>query len=289
MSNAFRLARKYGTELERREQIRGGTPPREEDELGSGKPVASAEHAEQHGPLDQFTIQRYVEIDLGGFDASFTNSSLMMVAAVIVIFLLTTLGMGRGRMVPGRLQSVVELLYEMVAGMLGDIVGGRAAKKFFPFVFSLFTFLLLGNLLGLIPYSFTFTSHIIVTITLALVVFVGVTILAIIIHKHKFLTFFLPPGVPMWMAPLLVPIEIVSYIARPISLAVRLFANMMAGHSILHVFGGFVFALGFFGFLPFAFIIALYGLELLVAVLQAYVFAILTCLYIRDALFLHHE
>ncbi|HIM45702.1 MAG TPA: F0F1 ATP synthase subunit A [Alphaproteobacteria bacterium] len=251
--------------------------------------MASAEHAEQHGPLDQFTIQRYVEIDLGGFDASFTNSSLMMVAAVIVIFLLTTLGMGRGRMVPGRLQSVVELLYEMVAGMLGDIVGGRAAKKFFPFVFSLFTFLLLGNLLGLIPYSFTFTSHIIVTITLALVVFVGVTILAIIIHKHKFLTFFLPPGVPMWMAPLLVPIEIVSYIARPISLAVRLFANMMAGHSILHVFGGFVFALGFFGFLPFAFIIALYGLELLVAVLQAYVFAILTCLYIRDALFLHHE
>ena len=148
--------------------------------------MASAEHAEQHGPLDQFTIQRYVEIDLGGFDASFTNSSLMMVAAVIVIFLLTTLGMGRGRMVPGRLQSVVELLYEMVAGMLGDIVGGRAAKKFFPFVFSLFTFLLLGNLLGLIPYSFTFTSHIIVTITFALVVFVGVTILAIVIHKHKF-------------------------------------------------------------------------------------------------------
>ena len=201
--------------------------------------MASAEYSEHHGPLDQFSIQRYVDIDLGGFDASFTNSSLLMVVAVIVIFLLTTLGMGRGRLVPGRLQSVVEMLYEMVASMLGDIVGGRAAKRFFPFVFSLFTFLLLGNLLGLIPYSFTFTSHIIVTITFALVVFVGVTILAIIIHKHKFLTFFLPPGVPMWMAPLLVPIEIVSYIARPISLAVRLFANMMAGHSILHVFGGF--------------------------------------------------
>jgi F-type H+-transporting ATPase subunit a len=255
-------------------------------ETASDSAAGAAEH---HGPLDQFTIQRWVEIDLGGFDASFTNSAFMMVIAVVVVFLLMTLGMGGRRMVPGRLQSVVELLYELVAKMLGDIVGGRAAKRFFPFVFSLFTFLLFGNLLGLIPYSFTFTSHIIVTITFALVVFVGVTILAIIIHKHKFLTFFLPPGVPMWMAPLLVPIEVVSYVARPISLAVRLFANMMAGHSILHVFGGFVFALSFFGFLPFAFIIALYGLEILVAVLQAYVFAILTCLYIRDAIFLHHE
>ena len=149
-------------------------------------------------------------------------------------------------------------------------------------------FLLLGNVLGLIPYSFTFTSHIIVTLAFALVVFVGVTILAIVIHKHRFLTFFLPPGVPLWMAPLLVPIEVVSYMARPISLSVRLFANMMAGHSILHVFGAFVFVLSFAGVLPFAFIVALYGLELLVAVLQAYVFTILTCLYIRDAIELHH-
>jgi F-type H+-transporting ATPase subunit a len=153
--------------------------------------AGAAEHAEEHhGPLDQFSIQRWVDIDLGGFDASFTNSSFMMVIAVAVIFVLTTVGMGQRRMVPGRLQSVVELLYELVAKMLGDIVGGRAAKRFFPFVFSLFSFLLLGNLLGLIPYSFTFTSHIIVTITFALVVFVGVTILAIIIHKQKFLTFF---------------------------------------------------------------------------------------------------
>lgn len=251
--------------------------------------MAEAEHAtEHHGPLDQFTIERWVDIDLGGFDASFTNSAVMMVAAVAIITLLTTAGMGRGRLVPGRLQSVVEMVYEMVARMLGDVVGGKGAEKFFPFVFSLFTFLLFGNLLGLIPYSFTFTSHIIVTLIFALVVFIGVTLLAIVIHKHKFLGFFLPPGVPMWMAPLLVPIEIVSYIARPISLSVRLFANMMAGHAILHVFGGFVFVLGFFGFLPFGFIVALYGLELLVAVLQAYVFAILTCLYIRDAIYLHH-
>ena len=241
-----------------------------------------------HGPLDQFAINRYVEIDLGGFDASFTNSALMMCVAVVIVTLLTTVGMGRGRMVPGRVQSIVEMSYEMIARMLGDIVGGRGAQKFFPFVFSLFMFLLLGNLLGLIPYAFTFTSHIIVTLAFALVVFVGVTILAIVIHKHRFLTFFLPPGVPMWMAPLLVPIEVVSYMARPISLSVRLFANMMAGHSILYVFGAFVFVLSFAGVLPFAFIVALYGLELLVAVLQAYVFTILTCLYIRDAIELHH-
>ena len=245
--------------------------------------------AEKHeGPLDQFAIERFVEIDLGGFDASFTNSSTMMVVTVAVVTLVMTLGLGRGRLVPGRVQSIVELSYELVAKMLGDIVGGRGAKRFFPFVFSLFMFLLFGNLLGLIPYAFTFTSHIIVTIALAGFIFAGTTLLAIIIHKHKFLTFFLPPGVPMWMAPLLVPIEIISYLARPISLSVRLFANMMAGHAILHVFGGFVFTLGFFGFLPFAFIVALYGLELLVAMLQAYVFAILTCLYIRDAIYLHH-
>ncbi len=243
---------------------------------------------EHHGPLDQFAINRWVEIDLGGFDASFSNSAMMMVVTVAIITLLTTVGMGRGRLVPGRLQSVVEMTYELVARMLGDVVGGKGAEKFFPFVFSLFTFLLLGNLLGLVPYSFTFTSHIIVTLIFALVVFFGVTILAIAIHKQKFLGFFLPPGVPLWMAPLLVPIEIVSYVARPISLSVRLFANMMAGHAILHVFGGFVFILGYFGFLPFAFIVALYGLEILVAVLQAYVFAILTCLYIRDAIYLHH-
>ena len=244
--------------------------------------------AVHHGPLDQFSIHRFVDIDLGGFDASFTNSSAMMVASVVVISALMIVGLGRGRAVPGRMQSLVEAAYEFVARMLGDTVGGKGAERAFPVVFSLFMFLLFGNVLGLIPYTFTFTSHIVVTFLFAGAVFIGVTILAIIIHKHKFLTFFLPPGVPLWMAPVLVPIEIVSYLARPISLAVRLFANMLAGHAILHVFGGFVAALAFFGFLPFAFIVALYGLELLVACLQAYVFAILTCLYIRDAIHLHH-
>lgn len=242
---------------------------------------------EHHGPLDQFAIERWIEIDLGGFDASFTNSSFMMCIVVVLVTLLMTLGMGRKRLVPSRMQSIAEMSYELIARMLGDVVGGKGAEKFFPFVFSLFMFILLGNLVGLIPFAFTFTSHIIVTIALALVVFVGTTILGFAIHKHRYLTIFMPEGVPLALMPLLVPIEIVSYIARPISLSVRLFANMMAGHTMLHVFGGFVFALGFFGFLPFAFIIALYGLEILVAALQAYVFAILTCLYIRDAVHMH--
>jgi F-type H+-transporting ATPase subunit a len=250
--------------------------------------VDAAHGAEaHHGPLDQFTIHRFVDIDIG-FDASFTNSSAMMIASVAVVSAMMILGLGRGRLVPGRLQALVEASYEFVARMLGDTVGGKGAERAFPLVFSLFMFLLFGNVLGLIPYAFTFTSHIVVTFVLAAVVFVGVTLLAIIIHKHKFLGFFLPPGVPLWMAPILVPIEIVSYLARPISLAVRLFANMLAGHAILHVFGTFIAALAFFGFLPFAFVVALYGLELLVACLQAYVFAILTCLYIRDAIYLHH-
>ncbi|MGD9538484.1 MAG: F0F1 ATP synthase subunit A [Alphaproteobacteria bacterium] len=245
-----------------------------------------AEAHEEHGLLDQFEIKRFFDIDLG-FDASFSNSSAMMVAAVVLISLFMIVGLGRGRLIPGRLQGAVESTYEMVARMLGDTVGGKGAEKAFPLVFSLFMFLLFGNLLGLIPYAFTFTSHIVVTFLLAIVIFIGVTILGIIIHKHHFFSYFAPAGVPIYLMPVLVPIEIVSYIARPISLSVRLFANMMAGHTILHVFGTFIAALAFFGFLPFGFMVALYGLEILVACLQAYVFAILTCLYIRDAIHLH--
>ena len=241
-----------------------------------------------HSPLAQFEIKRWVPIKIGELDISFTNSSTFMVLTVVVVSAFLILGMRRNAMIPGRWQSMVELLYIFIANLLRDTVG-KEGRPYFPFIFTVFMFILVGNLFGMVPYSFTFTSHIIVTFTMAMVVFLGVTVIALIKHKIHFFTFFMPPGVPLIMAPLLVPIEVVSYIARPISLAVRLFANMMAGHSILHVFGGFVFALSFFGFLPFAFIIALYGLEILVAVLQAYVFAILTCLYIRDAIFLHHE
>ena len=171
--------------------------------------------------------------------------------------------------------------------MLRENVGSEG-RRYFPFVFSLFMFILFSNMLGLIPYSFTSTSHIIVTFGMAIVVFIGVTLIGIIRHKAKFLSLFVPSGVPAVLLVLLVPIELISYLTRPVSLALRLFANMMAGHTLLKVFGGFVVALGVFGVFPLFAIVALYGLELIVAFLQAYVFTVLTCLYLNDAIHLHH-
>ena len=164
---------------------------------------------------------------------------------------------------------------------------GAEGRQYFPFIFTLFMFILFSNMIGLIPYSFTVTSHIIVTFALAAVVFLGVTLIAVIKHRLGFFSFFMPPGVPLYMAPLLVPIEIISYLARPVTLSLRLFANMMAGHTMLKVFAGFIVVLGIAGFAPIAVIVLLYGLEVIVAVLQAYVFTILTCLYLHDALHLH--
>lgn len=241
----------------------------------------------EHSPLEQFEIVRLVDIPIGGVDASFTNSSLMMVLVLALATVWFSVGMGRRAMVPGRWQSVVELTYEFVADMLRENVGGEG-RRYFPFVFTLFVFILLCNLLGLLPYGFTVTSHIVVTFALAAVVFVGVTIIALFRHGFRFFTFFVPPGLPAVLAPLLVPIEVISYLARPVTLSLRLFANMMAGHTMLKVFGGFVVALGVFGFAPFVFIVAIYALELIVAVLQAYVFTVLTCLYLNDAIHLQH-
>ena len=241
----------------------------------------------EHSPLEQFEIKRLIDIQLGGVDASFTNSSLMMIFVLVVATMALSLGMSKRAMVPGRWQSTVELAYEFIANMLRENVGSEG-RQYFPFIFTLFMFILFSNLIGLVPYSFTVTSHIIVTFALAMVVFLGVTIIAVVRHGLKFFTFFVPPGLPMILAPLLVPIEVISYLARPITLSLRLFANMMAGHTMLKVFGGFVVALGLFGFAPFVFIIAIYALELIVAVLQAYVFTVLTCLYLNDAIHLHH-
>ena len=192
----------------------------------------------------------------------------------------------KNSLVPSRLQVISESVYSFIAQLLQDTVGNEG-KKYFPFVFSIFMFVLVGNMIGMIPYSFTFTSHIIVTFALAAIVFVGVTILGFIKHKMHFFSFFVIPGLPIYMLPLLIPIEIISYLSRPISLSVRLFANMLAGHTLLKVFAGFVVSLGIAGILPLAFVVALTGLEILIAFLQAYVFAILTCLYINDALHLH--
>lgn len=241
---------------------------------------------EKHGPLDQFTIKPLVSIDIGGADLSFTNSSLAMLITVLSVSLFLVVGMSRGRLVPGRWQSMAELSYEFVAGLLKETVGNEG-RRYFPWIFTLFMFILFGNLLGMIPSAFTFTSHIVVTFAMALVVFVFVTLLAIFKHGIHFFSFFVPPGAPKLMWPLLIPIEVISYLSRPVSLSVRLFANMLAGHTLLKVFAGFVVALGAAGVVPLLFIVALTGLEILIAFLQAYVFTILTCLYINDALHLH--
>ena len=239
------------------------------------------------GPLKQFEVNTLVPVKLGGVDASFTNASLFMVIAVLAITFFLTMSMRRRSLVPGRWQSLAELSYEFIAGMVRDNVGSEG-RRYFPFVFSLFMFILFANMIGLIPFSFTPTSHIIVTFAMAIFVFVGVTAVAIIRHKLHFLSFFLPPGVPVVMAPVLIPIEILSYLSRPVSLSIRLFANMMAGHTMLKVFAGFIVPLGIIGgWAPLAVDVALTGFEFLVAFLQAYVFTLLTCLYLNDAIHLH--
>ena len=242
--------------------------------------------AQTQGPLSQFEIKTLIPLQPGGVDISFTNSSLMMVLALALVTLFLTLGMRRRALVPGRWQSMAELSYQFVANLIRDTVGAEG-RRYFPLVFTLFMFILFGNLLGMVPYSFTFTSHIIVTFALALMVFIGVTILGFVKHGMRFFSFFVPPGVSVLLWPLMIPIEIISYLSRPISLSVRLFANMLAGHTLLKVFAGFVTALGVAGVLPLVFVAALTGLEFVIAFLQAYVFAILTCLYISDALHLH--
>ena len=242
--------------------------------------------SDKHSPLAQFEIKQLVPIEFGRIDASFTNASLMMVLTVIGISVFLILGMRKHAIVPGRWQSMTELSYIFIANLVKDTVGNEG-RAYFPFIFTIFMFVLFGNLLGMIPYSFTFTSHIVVTFTMALFVFVGVTLIALAKHKLHFFSFFMPPGVPLLMAPLLVPIEIISYLSRPISLSVRLFANMLAGHTLLKVFAGFVVSLGVAGVAPLLFVVALTGLEFVIAFLQAFVFAILTCLYLNDALHLH--
>ena len=237
-------------------------------------------------PLSQFEIKRWVPIEIGDVDVSLTNSAAFMLLTVVAIGVFLILGMRRPAMVPGRWQSMVELSYVFIANLVKDTVGTEG-RPYFPFIFTVFMFVLVGNLIGMVPYGFTFTSHIIVTFTMAIVVFLGVTVIALIKHKIHFFTFFMPPGVPLIMAPLLVPIEIISYLSRPMSLSVRLFANMLAGHTLLKVFAGFVVALGLFGVFPLAFVVVLTGLEIVIAFLQAFVFTILTCLYLNDALHLH--
>ena len=237
-------------------------------------------------PLHQFEIHSILPIQVGGLDLSFTNSSLWMVITIAVITLFFVLSTGGRALVPGRMQSVAELFYEIIANMVRENVGTEG-RRYFPFIFSLFLFVLFGNTLGVIPSSFTFTSHIVVTFFMAIVIFLAVTVIGFSRHGLGYLRMFFPHGAPLWTAVILVPIELISYLSRPISLSMRLFANMMAGHILLKVFAGFVLMMGVAGVVPLAALIGITALELLVAVLQAYIFTILTCVYLNDAIHMH--
>jgi len=242
--------------------------------------------AEVSAPLEQFVVKPLVSLHIGSIDISYTNAALLMTIVVAAVMLLLVGGTRRGALVPGRLQSLAELSYEFVAGMIRENVGTEGIV-FFPLIFSIFMFVLFSNFLGLIPYSFTVTGQIVVTFSLSIFVFLLVTVVAFARHGVHFFSFFFPPGAPVFMAPVLVPIEIISYLSRPVSLSIRLFANMMAGHTMMAVFAGFTITLGIFGFLPIAINVAMFALEIIVCALQAYVFTILTCLYLRDAIHLH--
>ena len=251
--------------------------------------------ADGHNPLDQFAVKTLVPVpSLGGYNIDFTNASLWMVVAVVGVYLFMTLGMRGRALVPGRWQSLVEMTYQFIASTVRDTVGNEG-KAYFPFIFTLFMFILFSNLFGLFPGAFTVTSHIIVTFAMAAIIFVGLTIVAI--KKHglmAFITRFCPPGLPKALAILMWPIELLSFLARPISLSVRLAANMVAGHVMLKVFAGFIVTLlaagggaAIVSALPFTFMVILSGFEFGVALLQAYIFTVLTCIYLSDVLHAH--
>ena len=240
-------------------------------------------------PIHQFNIDRLFTIGhIGNQEIAFTNSSAYMFGSVALISLLM-IGAGR-QLVPGRFQSIAEISYEFVANTIRSNAGAEG-MKFFPLIFSLFMFICVSNLIGIIPYTFTISSHIIVTAALALLVFFTVLVYGFYKNGLKFFKLFVPSGIPIAILPLVVLIEIISFLSRPISHSVRLFANMLAGHITLKVFASFVTMLGAFGIagwvgavLPLGLTVALTALELLVAFLQAYVFTILTCIYINDAI-----
>ena len=243
-------------------------------------------------PIHQFNIHNFFKIgQIGDQAIYFTSSSAYMLLAVVLTSILMIGGVAGGKLVPGRFQSMAEITYEFVASTVRSTAGSEG-MKFFPLVFSIFMFICVSNLVGAIPYAFTLSSHIIVTATLALLVFFTVLIYGFYKNGLKFFKIFVPSGIPIFILPLVVFIEIFSFFLRPVSHSVRLFANMLAGHIALKVFAGFVALLGVSlgavgwvgGVLPLALTIAIYALEILVAFLQAYVFAILTCIYLNDAL-----
>jgi len=238
--------------------------------------------------MEQFEIRKILDLNLFGHDVSFTNSSLMMIVTLALISGFMIFAMSGRSLVPSRVQSLAEIVYEYIAGMVKENLG-EAGMKFFPWVFSIFIFILVLNLIGLIPGNFTVTSHIIVTFALAAMVWITATLVGFWKHGFGYLRLFVPEGVPIWLMPVIVPIELISYFIRPISHSVRLFANMMAGHTMLEVFAGFAVLLPWWGKIaPAGFMVAFTGLEFLVAFLQALIFTVLTCIYMNDAINMHH-
>ena len=249
-----------------------------------------------HSPMQQFEIHKIIPIEIGGYDLSFTNSSLWMMLAAGAALALMLVGVKRDGVVPGRTQSIVEIIYDFIESKTVLAVMGESGRKFLPFVFTLFWFVFFSNFLGLIPYSFTVTSHIIVTFAMALSVFAVVLAVGFWTHGLHFFSLFVPSGAPAWIMPVIVPIEVISFLSRPISLSVRLAANMLAGHTMLKVFAGFVVTmLGAGGIMsvaaiaPIAAGVAITALEVLVAAIQAWVFALLTCIYLNEAVHLHEH
>lgn len=245
-------------------------------------------------PIHQFEIKPLVEFQPApGLDLSFTNSALWMVIAVIVSTVFFTMAMSKKAVVPGRAQIFAEMIYEFIAGMIRENIGIKG-RQYFPLIFTIFVVVLMGNMLGMIPYSFTYTSHLIVTAALAFMVFLTVIIIGFAKHGTHFFSLFAPPGVPVFLLFLIVPIELISFLVRPVTLSVRLFANMIAGHIMLKVFAGFsagMIGLGAFGISavgPMLFNTILIGFEFLIAFLQAYVFVILSCIYLKDTVEIDH-
>ncbi len=242
----------------------------------------TASHS-SHNPLAQFEVKKLIDLNIFGIDVSFTNSSLYMVIATFLAIAFMLFATRKKSLIPSKLQVIAETTYNFINNVVKSTIGYEGTK-FFPLVFSLFIFILLCNVLGMTPYSFTSTSQIAVTLSLAMISFVTITLFAIIRNGPiGFFKMFLPSGVPLWMAPVIFAIEFFSFLIRPVTLSVRLFANMVAGHVLLKVVAGFIISLGFvFGTLPFAFSIVMTGFELFVAVLQAYIFAILVCAYLAE-------
>lgn len=239
------------------------------------------------GPMDQFKIKPLVPIEIMGIDVSITNSTLWLAIVTVALILFQHFALRQASVVPNKLQLILESSYDFITSMISDTIGSKG-KVYAPFIFTIFMFVLFCNLFGMIPYSFTVTSHVAVTFTMAIIFFVIITIIGFIKHGLHFFSLFLPDGAPKALAPFLIVLELISYLVRPFTLALRLFLNMMAGHVILKVFAGFSVMVGVaFGILPALFNVIFVGFEFFVAGLQAYIFTILLCIYLNDSLNLH--